>query len=471
MKLWITGGRRRETARPPRPLRTVTTPSRKTLTAGIATIAISASLAGCSFDVAKTGVVRAGASDVVTVLPLTFGSVTTLFWDEATLHSLDSLGLSVAPEGSAVAQNVGPPGVDFPITTGYVEVHRLQSKTLMAGNSAGPDEAPDLSVRPGWVQGSIYHEGSGLTITGKAAPTAGTAAPTAGATGKAPVVTLTDFVVDPGNSVLYATVNGMLPQVPLLSLDGSRLRASQHASGAVGGTYPDTQGAITLNGTVATLTPQAAQLLDSTFKTSAVTAGTELGTVEVAVTGEPVTYTASPGQVTAISRLTGQATTLTLTSAAASALSSLGITPAATGAATLSGDAATFPITGGMVAIHANKSFSPGYVVGSILHQSSGLAFTDAKGTTVATGDFVVDPGNSELFATVNGARNVPFLYLDGAHLTVSVSGGTVTLDGTVAELTDQAAQTLNSAFGTSAFRPGMAIGTVHLVARGEPGS
>jgi hypothetical protein len=458
----------------------VTTPSRKTITVAMAAVALATGLGGC--DLAKTGALPAGSQDVVTVLPLTFGSTTTLDWDEATLRALSSLGLTITPLGSAVVQSLGPQGYDFPITTGYVELQRDESHVSRAGASAAPDEFP-AAVQPGWVQGSLYHEGSGIEITGPSgsastassgsASASTSAAPTANAVTTVPSVKLTDFVVDPGNSVLYATVDGQYPQVPLLSLDGRHLTASQSAPGAIGGSFDNTQGDITLSGTVASLTPQAAQLLDSTFGTTAITAGTELGTVQVAMTGEPVDFDAAADHVTAFSRLTGEGTTLTFEPSALSALSSLGITAAPTGAATASdsGAAVTFPITGGMVAIHSNKGFSPGYVVGSILHQSSGLALTDAEGATVATGNYVVDPGDSELYATVNGAINVPLFFLDGSHLTVTSSGGTVTLDGTVAELTDEGAQALDSTFGTKAFVAGMAIGTVHLVAQGLPGS
>jgi hypothetical protein len=48
------------------------------------------------------------------------------------------------------------------------------------------------------IEGSIDHRGSGLTLT----------------TGTT-VVTLSDFVVDPGNSYLYASVNGVPDEAPL----------------------------------------------------------------------------------------------------------------------------------------------------------------------------------------------------------------------------------------------------------------
>jgi hypothetical protein len=47
------------------------------------------------------------------------------------------------------------------------------------------------------------------------------------------------------------------------------------------------------------------------------------------------------------------------------------------------------------------------------------------------------------------------------------MQGGNVTLDGTVAKLTETAATALNGAFATTAFKAGLPLGTVHLVLAG----
>ncbi|HET9691976.1 MAG TPA: hypothetical protein VFP61_12555 [Acidimicrobiales bacterium] len=443
---------------------------RRTLTAGLAALALSGSMAGC--DIARTGTVSANSPQVVTVLPLTYGQSTRLTWDQATLSALQGLGLTITPTGAAVANSLGGAGVDFPVTTGYVELHTLTSVLHYPGESSPGSAVPDLATKPGWVQGSLFHSGSGLTIsTGASDGSSTTGGPTTGGSGSSSV-TLTDFTADLGNSVLYATVDGKLPQVPLLTLDGSHVTATSDATGSVGGTFPEEQSDVTLQGTVAKLTPEAAQLLDTRFSTSAVTAGMPLGTVRVALTaGQPYMYRPADDHVTAFSRLTGQGTTVTLDPSTASALTGLGVTVTPTGSATGSASALTFPITGGMVAVHSDKGFRPGYVVGSVLHQGSGVSFTGPNGASVNAGDFVVDPGGSELYADVNGRRNVPFLFLDGSKLTVTSSGSTVTLDGTVAELTSNAADALNTTFGVQAFKAGMPLGTVHLVATGQPGS
>jgi len=68
--------------------------------------------------------------------------------------------VKVAPYGTATLSGSD---VTFPITSGYVEIHS------------------DKGHEPGYIEGSIEHYGSGLTLT-------------AGST----TVTLSDFVVDRG---------------------------------------------------------------------------------------------------------------------------------------------------------------------------------------------------------------------------------------------------------------------------------
>ena len=333
----------------------------------------------------------------------------------ATAAALTGLGVTVTPEGSATASGSA---ITFPITSGYVEIHSNKHH------------------RPGYIEGSIEHYGSGLTLT-------------AGTT----VVTLTDFVVDPGNSYLYASVNGVPDKAPLLQLDGRKVTVSKDGSGDV-----------VLNGTVANLTDAAATALDSAFGTQAIKGGTPLGTVHLVAKGTANTYT---GKVAEIPRITGT-TSLDLNAATAAALTSLGVTPGVSGTATVSGSTVTFPITGGDAVIHANKHYAPGYVDGVVLHQGSGLTLTKG-GTTVTLTNFTIDPGHSVLYGDVDGtvpAANVPLLQLDGRPLVISTSGGTVHLDGTIANLTPTAAAALNKAFGVTAFAAGMPLGTAHIAAQ-----
>lgn len=408
-----------------------------------ATLGLCLVVAGCNF--AKTGAVAADAPDMVTVLPAVSGATTALTLDSAAAHQLTLLGVSVAPSGTATATGSE---VTFPITSGYAEIHSRHD------------------AKPGWIKGSLDHAGSGMELLGIGS-----------------AVKLTDFVVDPGGSMLYATVNGTVG-VPFLFLDGSKVTATTNDVGQV-----------VLAGTVAKLTQTAATDLNGAFATTALTAGTTLGTVRVVATGEPVLYHASPvplgglraspsatvdDHVTDIPRLAGMSTTLTVNPDVASALMSSGLTLAPAGSASSSPPGAvTFPITAGFAAIHSDRSFSPGYIVGTIDHQGSGLTIAPAPAAPTAAGpppaitpsvtltDFVVDPGDSVLTGTVNDKIGVPLFYLNGSKLTVTPTPRGVTLDGTVAELTGVAATALDQAFHTRLFTQGMAIGTVHLVATG----
>ena len=375
--------------------------------------AVAVGAAGAAF----VGPAVSGASttpDTVTAIPALTGVGTTLNLNAGTAAALTGLGVKVAPEGSAT---VSGSAVTFPITSGYVEIHSNKHH------------------RPGYIEGSIEHYGSGLTLT-------------AGTT----VVTLSDFVVDPGDSYLYGSVNGVPDKTPLLQLDGRAVRVSTNGSGDV-----------VLDGTVANLTSGAATALDSAFGTQAIKGGTPLGTVHLVAKGVAHPYT---GKVAELPRVSGT-TSLDLNAATAAALTSLGVTPGVTGTATVSGSTVSFPITGGDAVIHANKHYAPGYVDGVILHQGSGLTLTKG-GTTVTLSDFTIDPGDSILYGDVDGtagAANVPLLQLDGRPLVITTSGGKVHLDGTVANLTPTAASALNKAFGVTAFQAGMHLGTAHITA------
>lgn len=404
----------------------VQTLSRRMMISAAVVLGLALVAVGCNFS--KTGAVAADAPDQVTVLPAVGGAATSVILDPGTAGALASLGIDVRPTGSARQSGST---VSFPITAGYLEVHSKRS------------------ARPGWIDGSLSHQGSGLALS------------SAGPLGVNPaMVTLSDFVVDPGNSMLYATVNGKVG-VPLLSLDGSKVTERVELANQ-----------ITLNGTVAKLTATGATALNGAFSTSTFTAGTPLGTVEVLATGQPSIYDANEDHVTALSRLTGTSTTLTIDPSVVAALQSLGVGLAPTGTASVPGPGAVqFPITAGFAAIHSNRGFSPGYVVGSILHQGSGIALSTAPGPAtrrVALSDFVVDPGDSVLSATLAGKPRFPLFYLDGAKLAVTPTANGVTLDGTVARLTDTSAKALDEVFATAVFAPGMAIGTVHLVATGS---
>jgi hypothetical protein len=178
---------------------------------------------------------------------------------------------------------------------------------------------------------------------------------------------------------------------------------------------------------------------------------------------------AAGDKVTAIPNLTGVGTSVILDAGTAGALKGLGVAIAPSGAATFEASTSTitFPITSGYAEIHSDPSVKPGYIQGSINHLDSGFTLT-AGATKVELSDFVVDPGNSMLYGSVNGTPGAPLLSLDGTNVKVTMEGGNVVLFGTVAKLTDAAATALNGAFKTQAIKAGTPLGVVRLVAKGN---
>jgi hypothetical protein len=124
----------------------------------------------------------------------------------------------------------------------------------------------------------------------------------------------------------------------------------------------------------------------------------------------------------------------------------------------------SFPITGGFAAIHSDKGYKPGYIVGNVVHEASGLRFIKGDRSIEVT-DFVVDPGNSVLTASAAGTSGIPLLFLDGTNVNVAQEGSDVILEGTVAKLTETGATALNSTFGVTAFKEGIPLGVVKLTA------
>ncbi|HVL04774.1 MAG TPA: hypothetical protein VM388_02220 [Acidimicrobiales bacterium] len=369
-----------------------------------------------------SGATSQSGANKVTAIPSLSGVGTSVKIDAGTADALKSLGVALAPIGSA-AFDASTSTITFPITSGYAEIHS------------------DLSVKPGYIQGSIAHEGSGFSLS-------------AGST----KVELRDFVVDPGNSMLYGTVGGT-PKVPLLFLDGTDVKVSMEGSDVV------------LQGTVAKLTDTAAGALNKAFNVSALNAGIPLGTVRLQAKGAATTYDAVADKTARISRLDGKATSVTLDAGTAKALQGLGVSVAPIGSASFDSATSTvaFPITGGFAAIHSDLGYKPGYIAGTVLHEASGLRFSKGNRSIDVT-DFVVDPGNSILTASSGGKSGIPLLSLDGTDVKVSMEGSDVVLQGTVAKLTPTGAAALNSTFGVGDFKEGIPLGVVRLVAASAAG-
>jgi len=209
--------------------------------AAVGTLALGA--AACGDNATTTATQTAGSQSGSTPEPVAqidslSGRSTAVALDAGFVKALGTLKLTPAPVGDAKITKAGV--ARFPITGGNV--------TYYEPGSISP-----------YVQGEIDHDGSGLSLTGG---------------GK--TVELTDFVVDPGASVLTGkvTVDGEVAaeSAPLFFLDGRTLEPLQ----AKGSTA-------VLQGTTVKLKEEAAMLLNDTFGTDALAGGLVIGVAKITV--------------------------------------------------------------------------------------------------------------------------------------------------------------------------------------------
>jgi hypothetical protein len=181
----------------------------------------------------------------------------------------------------------------------------------------------------------------------------------------------------------------------------------------------------------------------------------------------PSTQVARPEPVASLPAIpAGGSTAVALDADFVAALGTLGLTPATLGDATLADGSISFPITGGTVTVFDKSSGYRPYVQGTLLHEGCGLSLT-AGGTTVELTGFTIDPGTpARLFGdvAVNGQQAVasaPLFDLDGTTLNpISMDAeGNAVLQGTTVKLSPEAAELLNSTFGTDALQGGLVIG------------
>lgn len=210
-----------------------------------------------------------------------------------------------------------------------------------------------------------------------------------------------------------------------------------------------------------------------TIVTTAVVAATALGFSACSSSSGGTDTSSGQSQskapVADIKNLTGVMTQVTLDQGFVDGLTSLKLTPAPVGTATIDGGVATFPITGGNVTVYKPGAVEP-YVQGKINHDGSGLSLTGG-GKKVELTDFVVDPGTSMLTGkvTVDGkvfAESAPLFFLDGSTLKplqVNKGEGTAVLEGTTVSLTKTAADALNMVFGSDALKEFFKVGIAKI--------
>lgn len=177
-----------------------------------------------------------------------------------------------------------------------------------------------------------------------------------------------------------------------------------------------------------------------------------------------------PDLVANVASLTGQTTSVALSTTFTDALSTLKLTPGVVGTAKLENGSLVFPITGGNVKYYTPGTRDP-YVIGDIQHQGSGITLTGGS-TVVTLQNFDIDPGGSRLYGDVsaNGAPVGQHLYLfnlDGSTLKplqTDQAAGTATLTGTRVLVSPDAADLLNKTFNTTAVTDTLEVGIATIV-------
>jgi hypothetical protein len=205
----------------------------------LAVMALAVGASACGSDSADEATSTARPDPVAQIDQLS-GKSTAVTLDGGFASALQSLKLTPGPVGDASISKAGVAA--FPITGGNV--------TYYEPGSVSP-----------YVQGEIDHAGAGLSLEGG---------------GKR--VELTDFVVDPGESVLTGkvSVDGEVAaeSAPLFFLDGRTLNPLEVDEG---------NGTAVLAGTTVKLKAEAAELLNTTFGVDALEEGLVIGVAEITV--------------------------------------------------------------------------------------------------------------------------------------------------------------------------------------------
>jgi hypothetical protein len=111
------------------------------------------------------------------------------------------------------------------------------------------------------------------------------------------------------------------------------------------------------------------------------------------------------------------------------------------------------PVSGGHVAVAT--------VAGTIEH-TGGIRLSHA-GNSVQVTSFLVDTSTDQVTALVAGQRIPIFAINKSSAKHQTGTGGTILESGLTLALTEQAADALNTALGTSPFKPGQVFGTATL--------
>jgi hypothetical protein len=328
----------------------------------------------------------------------------------AILFAVPAASAKVRLAGGATTLKLAPATAEALGTNG-VSVDPLSPAGVRRGAAAFPITSG--SIDPRRARGRIDHAG-GLALR-------------AGGTR----VALRGFRVHVGAKRAILTARAGRARLTVLSLSLARAKVARDGLGT------------TVRGVRATLSGQAAKALNAAFDTGLFARGLPIGRV---------TVRAVPAEV----QLARGATTLALDQGATQALQSLNIQATPVDPATAGDVGLSFPITGGKVSA---ETFA-----GAIRH-SGGIRLSRGA-TVVELAAFAIRvDANPDLTARI-GDERVSILNLDLSQLEATVRGRRIRLSRVRATLTGAAAQALNQAFSTDAFKEGLVIGTATVAAR-----
>lgn len=197
----------------------------------------SSSSAPSSSSAAPSSATPSAAPTPVAEIDSVKGKYTQVILDQGFLDAITSLKLTPSTYGDAKLGKISSPdgtGFTFPIT---------------GGNAKYYDPAQRAQLPDGYVQGELDHNGSGINLKG-------------GDT----TVSLRNFVVIPNSNSrvtgdVYVNGKKAVSGVEIFRLDGTTLNPLSQ----------DSDGNAVLEGTKVYVSADAAKLLNSTFKTDAVT--------------------------------------------------------------------------------------------------------------------------------------------------------------------------------------------------------
>ena len=345
----------------------------------------------------------------------------------APLRSRLALAAAAVAAGAAVAAPAAS-AATVPVAGGVTNLH-LDAATAGVLTDAGLAVAP---VGPAKAAGLRI----GFPVTGGAidpATGAGTVTHSGGLAFSAhgTTVRLTSFTVQTAAKTPVLTAAVGKTRIPLLAIDTSKATVIRRGPGGVGTWVVRVE---------TTLRPEAAAALNAAFGTH-LPGGVRIGRVDVRT---------QPSQVL----LDGGATTLALDPGTAAALTSLGVTPSVIAPGTASAAGLAFPITGGRLAA--------GTFAGTIPH-SGGIALSAGR-TRVELKDFIIGVDSAPtLSAQVGDGPARVDLDLDLSAARTGISKRTAVVRGVKVSLSGAAAAALNQAFGTTALKAGLPLGTADV--------